>query len=105
MAGERQNRTRVISKKAIRLFVAAHPEDAALEPALNDWHKQVIRNEFRSFADVRRFWPNADQVGTLIVFNIRGNRYRLAARFNYRGRVYIRAIMTHREYDRGGWQE
>jgi mRNA interferase HigB len=50
--------------------------------------------------------PSADLVGELVVFNVRGNRYRLITRFIYeKGRVYIRRVLTHAEYDRGDWKE
>ena len=51
-------------------------------------------------------FPQADQVGKKTVFNIGGNKYRLIAAIHYnRGRVYIRAILTHRDYDRGIWKK
>jgi mRNA interferase HigB len=60
---------------------------------------------FSNFAELKAFFPSADQVANKTVFNIGGNKYRLIAAFHYnRGRVYIRAILTHREYDRGNWK-
>jgi mRNA interferase HigB len=45
-------------------------------------------------------------VGKLTVFNIGGNRARLVAAIHYnRCRVYIRAVLTHSEYDAGAWKE
>jgi mRNA interferase HigB len=45
-------------------------------------------------------------VGKLTVFNIGGNRVRLVAAMHYnRRRVYIRAVLTHAEYDAGTWKE
>ena len=47
----------------------------------------------------------ADAVGKWTVFNIKGNQYRLIAEINYVfGRIYIRHVLTHAEYDRGGWK-
>jgi len=44
-------------------------------------------------------------VGTCTVFIIKGNAYRLIVRINYRtGRVFIRHVLTHAEYDREGWK-
>ncbi|WIG59531.1 MAG: hypothetical protein OJF49_002278 [Ktedonobacterales bacterium] len=46
--------------------------------------------------------PSADQVGRLTVFNLGGNTTRLVAAIHYnRQKVYIRAILTHEEYDKG----
>ena len=51
-------------------------------------------------------FPSADKVGKLTVFNIGGNRVRLIAAIHYnRRKVYIRAVLTHEEYDRGTWRE
>ena len=62
--------------------------------------------QFRSFVDLRRMFPSADQVGKLTVFNIGENKARLIAAIHYnRKKVYIRAVLTHSEYDTGKWKE
>ena len=49
--------------------------------------------------------PDADQVGEALVFNIRGNRYRLIATVFYPARTtYLKALLTHNEYDREEWE-
>jgi len=61
---------------------------------------------FRSFAELRTVFPHADQVGRFTVFNIDGNKARLIAAMHYnRQKAYIRAVLTHEEYDRGRWKE
>jgi mRNA interferase HigB len=46
-----------------------------------------------------------DQVGRCIVFNIGGNKFRLVVVVHFnRGKVYIRHVMTHDEYDSGTWK-
>ena len=56
--------------------------------------------------DLRTAFPSADQVGRLTVFNIGGNKARLIAAIHYnRCKVYIRAVLTHQEYDEGKWKE
>ena len=63
-------------------------------------------NTFRSFAELRQTFPNADPVGNLIVFNVGGNKARLIAAIHFnRQKVYIRAVLTHQEYDDGKWKE
>lgn len=60
----------------------------------------------RSFADLRTLFPSADHVGKLTVFNISGNAVRIVAAIHYkRQKVFIRAVLTHPEYDRGAWKE
>jgi mRNA interferase HigB len=99
-------RNRIISWRAIREFIEVHAEDESAPDAFAKWYDLVRNNRFASFNEVRRTFPSADPVGDLVVFNIRGNRYRLVARFVFeKGRVYIRRVMTHSEYDRGDWKE
>jgi mRNA interferase HigB len=51
-------------------------------------------------------FPHADQVDRLTVFNIGGNKYRLITYIVYeKKRIYIRDILTHKEYDKGKWKE
>ena len=61
---------------------------------------------FRSFAELRAIFPDADRVNRLTVFNIGGGKARLIAAIHYnRQKVYIREVLTHDEYDRGKWKE
>ena len=61
---------------------------------------------FQDFAALRLTFPSADQVGSLIVFNIGGNKYRLAVVIHFnRHRVYVRHVLTHEEYTRGAWKQ
>ncbi|MFZ0537849.1 MAG: type II toxin-antitoxin system HigB family toxin, partial [Candidatus Sulfotelmatobacter sp.] len=61
--------------------------------------------EWKKLMDVRKTFSSADAVGKRTVFNIKGNEYRLIAEINYPfGRIYIRHVLTHAEYDRGGWK-
>ena len=92
----------VISRKALRQFWEEHPES---ENALARWFKIMQRNEFTDLNALRATFPTADRVGDLIVFNIGGNKYRLIASIHFnRGKVYIRHVLTHSKYDRGGWK-
>jgi mRNA interferase HigB len=96
------HKNHVISKKKIREFLEAHPEHARSRSALMSWYKNALRAEWANFASVRETFNSADQVGDLVVFNIAGNKIRLVAkiRYNLKPRViYIRALLTHVEYD------
>ena len=91
----------IISRKDLRVFWAQHP--ASQEP-LSRWFKIMRQTQFHSFALLRRTFPSADKVGEFVVFNIAGNKYRLVASIHFnRGKVYIRHVLTHQAYDRGGW--
>jgi len=92
----------VISRKALRQFWERHPDS---EMALARWFKIMQHTEFRNFSELRATFPAADKVGGWIVFNIGGNKYRLITSIHFnRGKVYIRHVLTHPEYDRGDWK-
>lgn len=93
----------IITRKRLNEFVEAHPDTKS---ALQRWYELMKTGHFGSFAELRVHFPSADQVGKLTVFNIGGNRTRLIAAIHYnRQKVYIRAILTHSEYDESRWKE
>ncbi len=56
-------------------------------------------------ADVKRTFSDASLVGDKVVFNVAQNRYRLIAWVAYRAQeVFIKAILTHKDYDKGDWK-
>ncbi|MEX0614122.1 MAG: type II toxin-antitoxin system HigB family toxin [Pirellulales bacterium] len=92
----------VISRTALRLFWEKYPDSKA---PLNRWFQIVRRTNFTSFAELRQTFPSADVVDRFTVCNIAGNKYRLVAPIQFnRGKVYIRHVLTHREYDDGAWK-
>ena len=92
----------IISRKALRQFWERHPDSKS---PLSSWFKIVQRTNFRNLEELRAAFPTADQVGDWIVFNIGGGKYRLITSIHFnRGKVYIRNVLTHREYDRGAWK-
>lgn len=93
----------IISRKILRTFWQKHPDS---QSALTRWFKIIQKTEFKNFADLQVTFPSADLVGSLIVFNIGGNKYRLIASIHFnRQKVYIRHLLTHKEYDRGNWKK
>jgi mRNA interferase HigB len=93
----------VISRKALREFWERHPDSKA---SLARWFKIMQQTDFVSFGDLRRTFSSADLVDDLVVFNISGNKYRLIASIHFnRGKVYVRHVLTHQEYDREVWKE
>jgi mRNA interferase HigB len=92
----------IISRKALRQFWEKHPDS---QTALARWFKIMHQTDFRNLSELRTTFPTADKVGDWIVFNIGGNKYRLIASMHFnRGKVYIRHVLTHQEYDRGIWK-
>lgn len=93
----------IITRKRLNEFVAKHPNAAS---GLQRWYAQMKSGAFRSFTELRTVFPSADQVGKLTVFNTGGNTARLIAAIHYnRQKVYIRAVLTHAEYDEDRWKE
>ena len=92
----------VISRKKLK-EAAAHHRD--LEGPLDAWFRIAKKADWRNLPDVKRTFATADTVGKWTVFNIKGNQYRLIAEINYGfGRIYIRHVLTHAEYDRESWK-
>lgn len=93
----------IITRKRLNDFVKDHPD---AKSALANWYKEVKKRDFQSFNELREPFPSADKVGKLTVFNIGGNKIRLITAIHYnRKRIYIRAVLTHKEYDKGKWKE
>ncbi len=93
----------IISRKALIQFWEKHPES---ETPLARWYKVVDKTDFHSFAELRRTFSSVDRVDNLFVFNIAGNKYRLITSIHFnRGKVYVRYVLTHPEYDRGDWKK
>ncbi len=93
----------VLSRKRLKEASALHPD---LEGPLDAWFRIAKKAEWRSLADVRTTFSSADAVERWTVFNIKGNQYRLITEINYAGdRIYVRHVLTHAEYNRGGWKQ
>ncbi len=92
----------IITRKTLIQFWEKHPDS---RNALMRWFKIVQNTEFNGFAELRAAFPSVDKVDHWIIFNIGDNKYRLivAIHFN-RGKLYIRHVLTHVEYDRGDWK-
>jgi len=93
----------VITRKRINEFAKKYPES---KTALTKWYSLIKQYNFNSLQELKEIFPSADRVGKLTVFNIGGNKVRLIAAIHYnRKKVYIRAVLTHKEYDLGKWVE
>lgn len=93
----------VISKSAWRQAVAS---DRALQAAIGEWYKIASAASWRNLVDVRKVYPSADFVAPYTVFNIKGNAYRLIVKIEYRWQmIFVKHLLTHREYDKKDWQK
>jgi mRNA interferase HigB len=92
----------VISHLKIVEAQATYPECSG---ALDQWYRLSKRTEWHNFADAKACFPGIDKVGDKFVFDICGNKLRLIAAIHFNtGRVFVRAVLTHRQYDKGGWK-
>jgi mRNA interferase HigB len=65
------------------------------------WLTVITATECGSLAEVRKFYPSADQVGKTVIFNVGGNNYRLLCCVSWElQRLFFRSLLTHAEYDR-----
>jgi mRNA interferase HigB len=68
-------------------------------------HIIMKRNKFINFADLKAVFGSVDKAGDCFIFNIGGNKLRLIANIHFISqRVYIRAILLHRDYDKNNWR-
>jgi mRNA interferase HigB len=94
---------RVISRRALLEFSRQH---AGSNGALDAWYRIARAANWSDLVEVQQTFASAEAVGDLTVFNIKGNTYRLIARIHYRLRIlYIGAVLTHAEYDKGAWKK
>jgi mRNA interferase HigB len=70
------------------------------------WFGLARSAKWEKLSDVRMMYPSADQVGNIVIFNIRHNRYRLITYAVFpKQKLYVKALLTHAEYDRGEWKK
>jgi len=91
-----------ISQKKLRQFWMVHKDS---EDQLRAWFRTARISRWNCFADVRSVYNHADCVGKLTVFNVSGNKYRLIVSIDYaRQKIYVKHVLTHKEYDLGAWK-
>ncbi len=89
---------RVISKRTLERAWTAH---ADAKGPLEAWYATVSAASWAKWVDVQEVYPAADRVGKRIVFNIKGNRYRLIVGYHFpSGVLYVKWFGTHAEYDK-----
>ena len=93
----------VITKSRIVDAQAKHNDSSG---ALSAWYQLIKANEFENYAEIMKVFPSIDKVKNLYVFNVGGNKLRVicAIHFNRR-KVFIRYVLTHKEYDQNRWKQ
>lgn len=90
---------RVVAKSTLREFWIRHID---CEEQLKSWYDEAEKSVWTSPIEIKKEFPSASILpGNRVVFNIKGNTYRLIVNINYKyGLVWIRFIGTHGEYDK-----
>ena len=96
---------RVIARSTLSRFVetlTGRKDKGGVKAALDAWFHEVERANWRGPADVKRSYANASVIDAdRVVFNIKGNSYRLVAAIDYpRRAVFIKWLGSHKEYDK-----
>jgi len=90
---------RVISKKSLREYWEQH---ADTEQQLKSWFQETSKASWKSPKDIKKEYPGASILeNNRVVFNIKGNNYRLIVKINYAYQmVWVRFVGTHAAYDK-----
>ena len=92
---------RVIAFRTLRVFFEKQKYSDSEIP-LRTWYHDVKRVEWKNSNDLKQDYKNASIIGDgRVVFNIKGNDYRLIISIDYEFQViFIRFIGTHKQYDK-----
>ena len=90
---------RIISRKTLRDFWEQHSD---ARQSLQAWYADAKQADWKTPSDINKYYRNARILSNnRVVFNIKGNKYRLVVAINYKASiVYIRFVGTHQEYDK-----
>jgi mRNA interferase HigB len=96
---------RIIARRTLRQFVeslAGRKDQPAVKAALDAWFDEAKKANWRNTAEVRRSYASASIVSAeRIVFNIKGNSYRLVVSVDFEKRiVWIKWLGSHKDYNR-----
>ena len=93
----------VVTEARLVSYTKDHRE---AESALLRWGALAKAGTWRNLPEVRKTFSHADPVGTCVVFNIKGNDYRLITGLDYGLQIItLKHFLTHAEYERGKWKK
>jgi mRNA interferase HigB len=90
---------RVFSKSTLVDFYKKHND---CKDQLLTWYKVASKANWTNFNDVKRYFNSVDCIkDSLLIFNIKGNSYRLVVNFNFKAQwAFVKFIGTHADYDK-----
>ena len=96
---------RIIARSTLTRFIAklaGQKDQRAVKAALDSWFQEARKAEWKNSAGVKANYAHASIVGSdRVVFNIKGNAYRLISAVDYRRSiVFIKWIGAHAAYDK-----
>jgi mRNA interferase HigB len=96
---------RIVARRTLREFVdtrLGRKDYSAVKAAVASWHHEVQQATWKSMADVKRHYATASPITSdRVVFNIKGNDYRLVAAIDFeKAIVWIKWIGSHADYDK-----
>ena len=92
---------RIIAFRTLREFFEK-PEYADAEVSLRAWYYDAKAADWANSNELKQQFKNASIIGDgRVVFNIKGNTYRLVVAIDYDFQVmFVRFIGTHKQYDK-----
>ncbi|MEZ4941973.1 MAG: type II toxin-antitoxin system HigB family toxin [Saprospiraceae bacterium] len=90
---------RIVAKRTLKEFWEKHPDS---EQYLKTWYDIALQAAWNTPNEVKQTFASASIIGNdKVVFNIRGNNYRLVVKINYEKQwMFIRFMGNHAEYDK-----
>ena len=90
---------RIFAKSTLREYWEKHTDT---EQYLKTWYDTALSSTWKTPNDVKKTYANASILkDNRIVFNIKGNSYRLVVKFNFEKQwIFIKFIGTHEEYNK-----
>ncbi|HEY6352060.1 MAG TPA: type II toxin-antitoxin system HigB family toxin [Candidatus Angelobacter sp.] len=98
----KSRKLKVVGTGVIDKAVKQHGD---LSGPLAAWLKIAKQETWVGLNDIRKTLPKTDEYNKKFIFNIKGNSYRLIASINFRSQtLFVEYVLTHAEYDKGGWK-
>ena len=90
---------RILSKRAVKEFWGKYPDS---KDYLETWFETAKGANWQNPSHIKEFYSTVSILkDSRVVFNIKGNHYRLVAKINFEKQwLFIRFIGTHKDYDK-----
>lgn len=93
----------LIAIRNLRSDASRYPDTMTV---IGEWYKIVKSLSWQNLEEVKQVYRDAEAVGNLTVFNIKGNKYRLIVDINYANQtIYYKYFLTHADYDKDSWKQ